>query len=116
MSPWPHDGTKLARLLEVLLAGERVDPFYALMELNLATLQARVSELRRLGWPIRSIELAHPKLENERIVAYFVDTHFRRWLAANRGVHPSAYPFAEGRGKFAVRPRDEVVKVDKVSA
>lgn len=96
----PAEGGKCHALLRVLLNGERVDPFYALMELNLPSVGARVSELRRMGWPIRAVTLPHPKLP-EHIVAYVLDAHFRRWLEANPCSHPSTYASQDGRGKFA---------------
>lgn len=96
----PKEGSKPYALLRLLLEGQRVDPFLALMELNMPTVHARVSELRRKGWPIRSVKLPHPKLKDETIVSYFLDTHFRRWIAQNADKHPSEYSGREGRGKF----------------
>lgn len=97
----PPEGTKQYQLLARLLRGERVDPFTALMEINLPTVNARASELRRMGWPVRSKKEPHPKLPNEKIVVYFLDDHFRRWIGENPDQHPSTYPGQEGRGKFA---------------
>lgn len=96
----PPKGTKQRKVLEALLQGERVDPFYALMELNLSTLNARVSELRRMGWPVRSLPVPHPKLENEKVHQFFLDSHFRRWILESPDRHPGEYPHSEGRGKF----------------
>ena len=50
----PSERSKQYKLLSLLLRGVRVDPFTALMELNLPTLNARASELRAMGWPVRS--------------------------------------------------------------
>jgi len=89
----PSRGSKQYVLLEALLRGVRVDPFIALMEWNLPSLNARVSELRKMGWPVRSIALPHPKLRDETITAYVLDAHFRRWMIANATQHPRDYPF-----------------------
>lgn len=104
-SPFPNKGSKTHKLLTYLLNGERVDPFFALMEINLPTAHARVSELRKLGWPIRSIQVPHPKLD-ERVTAYVLDTHFRAWYITQQKEtgtypHPLDYSGQEGRGKFA---------------
>lgn len=96
----PTAGTKLYRLLQALLKGVEVDPGYAYTELNLPTLQARASELRKLGWPVRALERPHPKLINERTTFYLLDSNFRQWIAANPRVHPKNYPGMEGRGKY----------------
>ena len=103
-SPWPNKGDKKHTLLSALLNGVRVDPFIALMEMNVSVVQARMAELRKMGWPIRTIRLPHPKLAGETVVAYFLDTHFRGWVLAHEGAHPADYPGQEGRGKFAKRP------------
>lgn len=89
----PSRGSKQYVLLEALLRGVRVDPFIALMEWNLPSLNARVSELRKMGWPVRSIPLPHPKLPDEMITVYVLDAHFRRWMIANATQHPRDYPF-----------------------
>lgn len=97
----PPEGTKQRMLLAALLRGERVDPFIALMEFNLPTLHARASELRKMGWPVRAEDVAHPKLGRETVRRYFFDTHFRRWMQDNPDLAPSEYSGQEGRGKFA---------------
>jgi len=97
----PNEGSKSYRLLALLLAGRTIDPRVAFDELNLPTVQARVSELRRLGWPVRSIERPHPRLPGETMVEYSLDSHFRAWMTENPGKHPGEYPFKDGRGKFA---------------
>lgn len=96
----PPVGTKLYKLLAALLKGVEVDPGYAYMELNLSTLQARASELRKMGWPVRALEKPHPKLINERITVYLLDSGFRRWIAENPGTHPREYQIQDGRGKY----------------
>lgn len=97
----PNRNSKSYRLLDLLLKGMTVDPQVAYMQLNLPTVQARISELRRIGWPIRSLDIPHPVLERERVKAYVLDTHFRAWMTDNPGRHPAEYPFKDGRGKFA---------------
>jgi len=96
-----------------LLQGERVDPLSAIWELNLPTLQARVSELRRIGWPIRADEVEHPSLPGEKMVAYWLDAHFRRWWSSNATTHPADYPFTDGRGKFAGWTKADYLKGEK---
>lgn len=98
--PWPAEGDKKRALLNALLHGTRIDPFNAIMDFNLSTPQARMSELRRMGWPIRSIKFHHPKLEGEFYVGYVLDTHFRAWFTENPNAHPADYPGQDGRGKF----------------
>lgn len=99
----PATGTKQYALLSRLLAGQRVDPFVALQEMNLPTLNARASELRKMGWPVMSKKEPHPNpaLRGEKIVVFYFDAHFRQWIADNASLHPDAYPGQEGRGKFA---------------
>jgi hypothetical protein len=96
----PAEGTKSYRLLGALLKGVAVDAGYAYTELNLPTLQARASELRKLGWPVRAIERPHPKLVHEMTTFYLLDGNFRQWIAQNPDRHPSHYPGQEGRGKY----------------
>lgn len=96
----PARGSKALLLLEALLQGVEVDPIYATAQLNLLTVNARVSELRKLGWPIRTIEKPHPKLISEMMPAYYLDAHFRAWMTTNPSIHPGLYPDADGRGKF----------------
>jgi hypothetical protein len=96
----PAHGTKSYRLLAALLKGVQVDPGYAYMELNLPTLQARASELRKMGWPVRALERPHPKMVNEMTTYYLLDNHFRSWIAANPEKHPKLYSGRDGRGKY----------------
>lgn len=100
----PKAGTKLYVLLAALLRGVEVDPGYAFTELNLSTLQARASELRKLGWPVRALERPHPRMPRETYTYYFLDIAFRRWMAQNPSLPPSAYPGQDGRGRYAASP------------
>lgn len=106
----PPHGSKSYRLLSFMLAGTIVDPFFALMELNMPTLAARVSELRRLGWPVRSLERPHPKLMDEAMTAYGLDGHFRNWLIQNPQQHPSEYPDNDGRMRFASWSKEDYLR------
>ena len=65
---FPPSTTKAHHLLVTLLNGIEVDTFYSLLNFNLATPNARVAELRKMGWPIRSLTRPHPRLEGETIV------------------------------------------------
>lgn len=97
----PPRKSKLYRLLAALLQGVMVDPGYAYDKLNLPTLQARCSELRKMGWPVRAVERPHHNLINEQTTFYLLDSDFRRWIAANPQKHPGDYPGQDGRGKYA---------------
>jgi hypothetical protein len=97
----PAKGTKQYQLLSRLLAGDQVDPFTALMEMNLPTVNARASELRRMGWPVMSKKSPHPKLKSEWVVVFYFDQHFRRWVVDHPHLPPVEYTGQEGRGKFA---------------
>ena len=106
VSPFPAEGTSQYRLLAALLAGDFITPVTAIMDLNVNIVSARVSELRRMGWPIRSREEPHPnrtKFPNDNLPSYFLDQHFRMWIGGpeGRGKHPAEYPFVDGRGKFS---------------
>ena len=106
VNPFPATNGQLHRLLKALLAGDKVTPISAIIDLNIQIVSARVSELRRLGWPIRTLQTPHPNRVDfpaETIPFYFLDNHFRRWIAGveGRGKHPSLYPDTDGRGKFA---------------
>lgn len=105
VNPFPKKGSQQYRLLAALLAGERVTAISAIVSLNVMVVSARVSELRRMGWPIRSLDVPHPNRKdfpNEKLPMYFLDQHFRRWIAtAGKGQHPALYGDASGRGKFA---------------
>jgi hypothetical protein len=102
----PARGSKAYKLLSHLLRGVEIDAGYAYLELNLPTLQARASELRKLGWPVRALERPHPRLINEKTVYYLLDATFRQWIAENSDKHPNEYPGLEGRGKY-IPQRDE---------
>lgn len=101
-NPFPPDGSKAHKLLGLLLKGEKMDTVRCMMELNLQTPNARVSEMRKLGWPIRSVKFPHPTLDGEHIVQYSFAQPFLRWyLVEHDGKkHPSEYPHNDGRGKF----------------
>jgi hypothetical protein len=103
----PKNGSKAYLLLGALLEGVRVDPIYATAQLNLLTVNARVSELRKLGWPIRTISVPHPKFRRETMPSYYLDAHFRAWMTENPGQHPGAYPDTDGRGKFDTWTEDD---------
>lgn len=100
VSPWgnplPKGETALI-ILERMLRAEPVTLLWAITELALETLPARIAELRRLGWPIRSIEYVHPTLHDKTLTEYVLDKHFRRWYGDNFGTHPAEYPGMEGR-------------------
>lgn len=97
----PSEKSKAYDLLRRLLRGDRVDPFTALMEMNLLSVNARASELRKAGWPVLTKDEPHPKLADEKVVVYYFDQHFRHWMTNNPDRHPEEYPGQEGRGKFA---------------
>lgn len=87
-----------------MLNGAVVDPVTAIVELNVLIPSARVAELRRMGWPVRSVEIAHPNPKFQYITAFTLDNHFRRWYADatndHTSVDPATYPGQDGRGKF----------------
>jgi hypothetical protein len=73
--------------------------------LNIQAPAARVAELRRAGWPIRTLAAPHPRQDlhpGATMQSWALDAHFRNWIASteNYGRHPGDYPFADGRGKF----------------
>lgn len=102
-SPYPSS-KKARQLLAHLMSGVMVDTVFSMMEINLQTPNARVSELRRLGWPVRSIKVHHPRLEGEEWIVYTLDDHFRAWFADTQD-HPRNYEPQDGRGKFARKAR-----------
>lgn len=114
VSPFPNRDSQQYRLLDALLGGARVDPISAIRDLNVMIVSARVSELRRLGWPVRAKAVPHPNTEKfpaEKITVYWLDEHFRDWIGREGlGQHPSAYPFKDGRGKFAGWTADDYRK------
>lgn len=99
----PSKGSQQERLLIEMLQGTVVDPVMAITKLNVLIPSARVAELRRMGWPVRSVEIPHPNPQFQTITAFTLDNHFRRWYAqpANNGGDPAKYPGQDGRGKFA---------------
>lgn len=103
-SPLPPQGTQQWRVLAALLAGKRLDPITAILDCNCFAVNARVSELRALGWPIRTLSVPHPntaEFPDATLPCYLIDAHFREWIANNPGAHPFEYPDSDGRGKFA---------------
>lgn len=100
-NPFPNKGSKSHRLLAMLLNGVRITPHVALMRLNLLTVQARASELRKSGWPVRTTKEPHPELRGEEWIVYYFDDAFRLWMLQNVGKHPFEYGSAAGRGKYA---------------
>jgi hypothetical protein len=99
-NPFPKKGTKGYKLLRVLIRGDHVTPLSAVTQLNLPTLQARASELRKVGWPVRVMKEPHPYLRGEEWDVYYFDDVFKLWLLQNEGKHPNQYPSQMGRGKY----------------
>lgn len=93
--PFPQPESSQGVVLSALLQGRTLDVGQAFLEWNLPTLPSRVSELRRLGWPIRSDKQPHPRLLGQFISVYFIDRRFRDWYSA--GKHPKDYPDKDGR-------------------
>lgn len=101
--PFPARDTQQWRLLTGLLSGDKITPITAILDYNVFIPAARCAELRKLGWPVRKQDIAHPNhkaFPGAVLPAYFLDAHFRVWVMENEGKHPSEYPFKEGRGKF----------------
>ena len=100
----PTRGSQEERILKAMLEGVILTPISAIMDYNVLIPSARVAELRRRGWPIRSLEMPHPsdKFIGKTLTAYAFDQPFRRWYGAvdNYGKHPGEYPDTDGRGKF----------------
>jgi hypothetical protein len=91
------------RLIQAMLAGVVVDPLYAITECGCMIPAARCAELRKMGWPVRKVPVAHPNqaaFPGETLPGYLLDNHFRSWMVANPRAHPRDYPGQEGRGKF----------------
>lgn len=101
-SPFPPEHTKAYKLLAALLAGKAINPINALTDFNEARPAREMVKLRRLGWPVRSVRVAHPTLDGEHFMQYSFAAPFRRWyLTEHDGkVHPAEYPHNDGRGKF----------------
>lgn len=101
MTIYPNKGTTTHKLLYALLNGRSMTVIDTLMEFNLMTPNARVSELRKVGWPIRSLKVPHPKLPNEEVVSYYMEAPFRKWwIDQGQKGDPNDYPYDAGRGKF----------------
>jgi hypothetical protein len=105
-SPLPNEGGQQWRVLMGLLDGDKITPISAIIDYNCFAINARASELRKLGWPIRVIDMPHPnqeKFPGAMLPCYFMDAHFREWAISQRGKnpHPLDYPGQDGRGKFA---------------
>ena len=100
----PYPKGKGYDTLQWLLAGHMLDLPTAYYELNVGALPARVSELRRLGWPINSTEAPHPKLKDEKVMRYSMDAHFLCWWRQKGKRHPKDYAPQAGRGRFAQEP------------
>lgn len=104
-NPLPPEGTQQWRILMGLLDGDKITPIGSIVDYNCFAVNARCSELRALGWPIRTITVPHPnqtKFPDAVLPCYLLDAHFRTWIKAEKGRHPVEYPSADGRGKFAV--------------
>lgn len=104
-NPFPPEGSQQYRLLAALLKGEQVTAISAIVGLNVMIVSARASELRKLGWPIRTMDIPHPNRDEfptATLPMYFLDQHFRRWIGGEgKGKHPALYSDTDGRGKFA---------------
>lgn len=101
MNDYEPTSPKARRLLQELINGREMDVIDTLLEFNLMTPNARVSEMRKLGWPIKSLKKPHPNLPTERITAYYMDIKFRKWWAEHgHYAAPADFGNAEGRGKF----------------
>lgn len=106
-NPLPKQGGQQWRVLMGLLDGDKITPIGAIIDYNCFAINARCSELRSLGWPIRTITVPHPnqtKFPDEVLPCYLLDLHFRTWIKAERGRHPLDYPSDSGRGKFVREP------------
>jgi hypothetical protein len=111
---YPSAGSQQDRLLRGLLTGDKISPISAIVDYNVFVPSARFAELRRLGWPIRKSQVAHPnqqKFGGAMLPMYFIDDHFRVWYATQPDdAHPAEYKGAEGRGKFAGRSLAQVAE------
>lgn len=102
--PFPARGSQQWRLLEAMLDGEKIDPVSAILKHNVLIPAARCAELRRLGWPVRKVDMLHPDQERfpkAKLPCYLIDAHFRQWAKDSpNGTHPREYPGEDGRGRF----------------
>lgn len=106
-NPLPPEGTQQYRLLQGLLSGDKITAISSIVDYNCFTPMARCSELRKLGWPIRTLSVPHPnqaKFPMAMLPCYLLDQHFLRWMREGDGArHPRDYPGDAGRGKFTIR-------------
>jgi len=98
---WFPTPEKTRKFLVALLNGQKTTTIDTLLEFNLQTPNARASELRSMGWAIRTGNVRHPKLEGEVIKAYYMDVHFLNWWRQHTDIDPFNYGAQDGRGKFA---------------
>lgn len=112
-NPLPEEGTQQWRVLMGLLDGDKITPISAIISYNCFAINARCSELRKLGWPILTMQVPHPnqtKFPSAQLPCYLLDAHFRRWMherdpETGKSKHPLDYPFQAGRGKFVTKDR-----------
>lgn len=103
INPLPLNSSQGWRILMGLLDGDPITPIGAIIDYNCFAVNARCSELRKLGWPIRTLTVPHPnqtKFRGAQLPCYVLDAHFLRWIKAETGRHPLDYPSQSGRGKF----------------
>lgn len=103
MNSLPSQNSQAFRVLEGLLRGDKISPITAVVDYNCFAVNARCSELRKLGWPVSVIDVPHPnqtKFPDTFLPCYYFDNHFLRWMNANKEKEPSDYPSQSGRGKF----------------
>ena len=106
-NPLPSESSQNWRILMGLLDGDKITPIGSIIDYNCFAVNARCSELRALGWPIRTLKVQHPnqtKFPGEMLPCYVLDAHFRTWIKAVSGRHPLDYPSQDGRGKFTTEP------------
>lgn len=102
----PVRKTKSYDLLAEMLKGREFDLIDAVRLLNVQSINARVSELRRMGWPIISDTKPHPSLPGEEMMVYRLDMHFRNWYwNDHKGkIDPNLYDADDGaRKSFAAK-------------
>lgn len=114
---YPPKGSQGEKVLKALASGRKLDVASAYHHFNVSAIGARVSELRRLGWPVRSLDLPHPNREechDQRVKVYVLDEHFRNWFISESErlgspdlVDPVTYGGEDGRGKFATWSKDD---------
>jgi hypothetical protein len=108
-NPIPAEKSQQYRLLRGLLNGDRITPISSIVDYNCFAPMARCAELRKMGWPIRTLDVPHPnqdKFPGAMLPAYVLDEHFRQWVVDSpNGAHPMDYPGQEGRGKFTTNSK-----------